>query len=269
MNNLENFKDELFELKLKVQKTVENPEPSEWDQLKSFVFEADDAIRYLEKELPDWHLKYKKSLKECFKTVLDKKEIYAKWNFGREQISFRDFEDGTLLFLFDEVWICPFIAEINYSIYQKFKQQYKKFLVDFKDEELKIFFIDKEKNKTIRLFEGKLKKFKMNKFIKNTSHKISNYLYPKFETEMVFNGKIGNIIFSNSQIYENSLKVIKKIVDKYIIQTDDCLINEIKNVLTEAEKNNYNKVSEILVLIATQETYKDFISEFNRIKNNF
>ena len=58
-------------------------------------------------------------------------------------------------------------------------------------------------------------------------------------------------------------------MDKYIIQTDDCLINEIKNVLTEAEKNNYNKVSEILVLIAIQQTYKDFISEFNRIKNNF
>lgn len=49
MMNLEVFKGELFELKLKVQKTVENPEPSEWDQLKSFVFEADDAIRYLEK----------------------------------------------------------------------------------------------------------------------------------------------------------------------------------------------------------------------------
>lgn len=109
----------------------------------------------------------------------------------------------------------------------------------------------------------------MNKFIKNTSRKIANYLYPKFETEVVFNGIIGNVIFSNREIYENSLKIIKKIVDKYIIQTDDCLINEIKNVLTEAEKNNYNKVSEILVLIATQQTYKDFISEFNRIKNNF
>ena len=57
MKNLEVFKGELFELKLKVQKTVENPEPSEWDQLKRFAFEADDAIRYLEKELPDWHLK--------------------------------------------------------------------------------------------------------------------------------------------------------------------------------------------------------------------
>ena len=269
MKNLEIFKNELFELKLKVQKTIENPEPSEWDQLKRFVFEADDAIRYLEKELPDWPSKYKKSLRECFKTVLDRKEIYAKWNFGREQISFKDFEDGTLLFLFDEVWHCPFIAEINYNIYQKFKRQYKKFLVDFKDDELKIFFIDKEKNKTIRLFEGKLEKFKMNKFIKNTSRKIANYLYPEFGNEMVFNGKIGNIIFSNRQIYENSLKIIKKIVDKYIIQTDDCLNNEIKSVLTEAEKNNYNKVSEILVLIVTQETYKDFISEFNRIKNNF
>ena len=269
MKNLEVFKEELFELKLKVQKTVENPEPSEWDQLKRFAFEADDAIRYLEKELPDWHLKYKKNLRECLKTVLDGSKIYEKWNFGRGQISFKDFEDGTLLFLFDKVWHCPFIAEINYNIYQKFKRHYKKFLVDFKDEELKIFFIDKEKNKTIRLFEGKLEKFKMNKFIKNTSRKIANYLYPEFENEMVFNGKIGNIIFSNRQIYENSLKIIKKIVDKYIVQTDDCLINEIKNVLTEAEKNNYNKVSEILVLIATQETYKDFISEFNRIKNNF